>query len=125
MDLAEAEKIAKMALAGLEREFPNKPGVVMNGIEDVRSPRELYPVFYGHFDWHSSVHGHWALVRLVRLFPELSIAEEIWSALERKFTQEGLEVEAMNLAHNPSFERMYGWAWALRLGLELRLLEGG
>lgn len=119
-----AEEVAELALAGLEREFPNKPGVVMNGLEDVRRPREMYAVFYGHFDWHSSVHAHWTLVRLLRFFPELSCAEEVRRALGRKFSEKGLLAEADNLRSNPSFERMYGWAWALRLGLELRGLGG-
>jgi len=124
MSTDQAEGMARLALAGLEREFPNKPGVMMNGLEDVKRPKDLYPVFYGHFDWHSSVHAHWTLVRLLGSCPELSCAEEISSALERKFSQAGLQAEADNLASNPSFERMYGWAWALRLGSELRLLEG-
>ncbi len=124
MKIELAEKVARLALAGLEREFPNKPGVVMNGLEDVKRPKDLYPVFYGHFDWHSSVHAHWTLVRLLRFCPELSCADEIRSELGREFSQEGLQSEAENLASNPSFERMYGWAWALRLGIELRGLEG-
>ncbi len=120
----QAENFIRLALDGLEREFPNKPGVMMNGLEDVKRPRDLYPVFYGHFDWHSSVHGHWAAVRLLRLFPQADWADETRLALSRKFTEEGLAAEAENLRRNPSFERMYGWAWALRLGMELRQIEG-
>ena len=86
----------------------------------VRPPRKLHPVFYGHFDWHSSVHGHWTLVRLLKLFPEHAKAAEVRRVLEERFTVEGLQAEAAYLAENKSFERMYGWAWALRLGLELR-----
>lgn len=124
MKIELAEEMARMALAGLEREFPNKPGVVMNEEVDVKRPKDLYPVFYGHFDWHSSVHAHWTLVRLLRQFPNLPCALEIHSALSRKFSEKGLQAEAKNLSSNPSFERMYGWAWALRLGVELRELEG-
>lgn len=110
----------KLALEGLEREFPNKPGVTLDGLGDLKRPREIFPVFYGHFDWHSSVHGHWTAVRLLRLFPEASWADGVKSALDKKFTQDGLMAEAEYLSQNPNFERMYGWAWALRLGLELR-----
>ena len=119
----EAGKLVKMALAGLEREYPNKPGNVVRGAEDVKSPRELFPVFYGHFDWHSSVHGHWTLVRLMRLFPKAKWNDEVRAALGRKFSEEKLKKEAAYLREHPSFERMYGWAWALRLGMELRLLK--
>jgi len=124
MSVELAEKMAELALAGLEREFPNKPGVVMHQLEDVKRPKEMYPVFYGHFDWHSSVHAHWTLVRLLRVFPDLASADAIRSALSRKFSQNKLQAEADNLLRNPSFERMYGWAWALRLGVELRELAG-
>ena len=120
---ADGKRLAELALAGLEKEFPNKPGHLMDGPEDVKSPRELFPVFYGHFDWHSSVHGHWTLVRLLRLFPGAEWAGEIEAALGRKFTEAGLRAEAEYLKEHKSFERMYGWAWALRLGLELRALE--
>jgi len=118
-----AERLARMALAGLSQEYPNKPSVVLRSADDLRSPRQLFPVFYGHFDWHSAVHGHWTLVRLARLFPEAEWAEEIRAALGQKFSAEGLRAEADYLREHPSFERMYGWAWALKLGQELRLLD--
>jgi len=111
-----------MALAGIDREFPNKPGDVLRGPADLRSPRETHPVFYGHFDWHSSVHGHWMLVRLLRLQPQAPFAPEVRSVMNRRFTRDGLAAEAayFRIKENRSFERMYGWAWALRLGMELR-----
>lgn len=116
----EAGKFMDLALAGIDREFPNKPGQVMKSAEDVKSPRELFPVFFGHFDWHSSVHGHWTLVRLLKLFPEHEKTAEVRKVLDARLTEKGLETEAAYLVRNPTFERMYGWAWALRLGLELR-----
>lgn len=119
----EAYRFVKLALAGLNREFPNKPGNVLRSAVDAKTPREMTPVFYGHFDWHSSVHGHWTLVRLLRLFPEAGWAGKVRDELEKKFTKDGLQAEAAYLKANPSFERMYGWAWALRLGLELRALD--
>ncbi|BDS07537.1 hypothetical protein NT6N_25770 [Oceaniferula spumae] len=119
----QAGKFVELALAGLNREFPNKPGNVMKTAEDVISPREMSPVFFGHFDWHSSVHGHWTLVRLVRLFPKAEWNARVGAALDDKFTAGGLKKEADRLAKDKSFERMYGWAWALRLGMELRALD--
>ena len=118
----EAVRFVDLALAGLNREFPNKPGHVLRSAADARAPREVTPVFFGHFDWHSSVHGHWTLVRLLRLFPDAQWTGKVRDELEKKFTADGLAAEAAYLKANPSFERMYGWAWALRLGIELRAL---
>ena len=70
LDAESATKFFDLALAGIDREYPNKPGHVFQSDRDVRPPRQLHPVFYGHFDWHSSVHGHWTLVRLMKLFPQ-------------------------------------------------------
>ena len=116
---------AKLALAGITREFPNKPMHVHTGPESARRPAELHPVFYGSFDWHSSVHGHWMLVRLLRLYPESSAAGEIRTALDRQLTKDGLAAEAayFKVKSNRSYERMYGWAWALRLAAELTTWE--
>jgi hypothetical protein len=119
----EAGRLVELALAGLTREYPNKPGHMMAGPEEVKSPKALFPVFYGHFDWHSSVHGHWTLVRLLRIYPEAEWAARVRSGLDGKLTSEGLQAEAGYLAKHKSFERMYGWAWALRLGMELRSLD--
>lgn len=118
-----ANRIVKMALDGLNREFPNKPSNLLRSPEDAKTPRELTPVFFGHFDWHSSVHGHWTLVRLMRLFPKAPWSEKVRVELAKKLTRDDLLKEAEYLKANPSFERMYGWAWALRLGIELRALE--
>jgi hypothetical protein len=122
LDDAQAAGFVKMALAGIDREYPNKPGGTLRGPEDVAPPRQAHPVFYGHFDWHSSVHGHWMLARLLRLRPQAPFAEEVRKTLDRRFTREALEAEAayFRIPENRSFERMYGWAWALRLGIELR-----
>jgi len=123
MSEEQAAKFVKLALSGLSKEFPNKPGHVFRSAEDVQSPRSATPVFYGHFDWHSSVHGHWTLVRLLRLFPKAKWVPEVRQALDLKFKKDDLKTEASYLKRNPAFERMYGWAWALRLGVELRMLE--
>jgi len=122
MNEGQAAGFVKLALAGIDREYPNKTGHVTTGPDDLRSPREMHPVFYGHFDWHSSVHGHWMLLRLLKLFPQASFAGEVRGVLGKRLTAEGLAAEAayFRKKENRSFERMYGWAWALRLALELR-----
>ncbi len=120
MNAKEAGQYVELALSGIAREFPNKPGHVWNSAEDGKKPREWNPVFYGHFDWHSSVHGHWTLVRLLKLFPKTEWAEHVRLVLETRFTEKALQQEADYLEQRKSFERMYGWAWALRLVLELR-----
>lgn len=113
---------AKLALAGLDKEYPNKPQHVMTGPESKLSPRELHPAFFGCFDWHSSVHGHWMLVRLLKLDPQQAMAAEIHKRLDAHLTVESLKREAdyFNTKENASFERMYGWAWCLRLAAELQ-----
>ncbi len=122
LDASSAEKFARLALAGLDREYPNKPGEVMRGPQDLLSPRAMHPAFFGCFDWHSSVHGHWMLVRLLRLHPKLPVAAEIRVRLAAHLTATNLAAEAayFEIKENKSFERMYGWAWALRLAAELR-----
>lgn len=125
MDEKQRAVFVKMALAGLDREYPNKPGSVLTKREDLLSPREMHPVFYGHFDWHSSVHGHWMLVRCLRLDPKAPWAAEVRKVLDKRFTKEAFakETEYFQSKENRSFERMYGWAWLLRLGQELRSWE--
>lgn len=117
----QASHLAGLALKCVGREYPNKPEHTMNGPEDVRSPKALHPAFYGCFDWHSSVHGHWMLVRLLKLFPALPEQTEIRAALDANLTAENIRVETayMALPNRQSFERTYGWAWLLKLAEEL------
>ncbi len=117
----QASAFAKLALKGLQKEYPNKPGHVLNEDADAKTPRALHPAFYGSFDWHSSVHGHWMLVRLLRRFPELPEGKQIRAVLSEHLTAKNLKVEAdyFNQPNRASFERMYGWAWALKLAEEL------
>jgi hypothetical protein len=98
----------------------------MIGPEDVRAPRELFPAFYGCFDWHSSVHGHWMLVRLLRLFPETDSATRIRAVLDAHLSKANIETESklFQTRDNKTFERMYGWAWYLRLVIELESWTG-
>ena len=123
VSLSESEVVAlsELAMKGIEQQYPNKPSNVMASAEDVLSPQEMHPVFYGCFDWHSSVHGHWLLVRLLKLYPESAKASEVRALLNRQLTESKLQAEAdyFDKKENKSFERMYGWAWALRLATEL------
>jgi hypothetical protein len=108
----QASAFARLALKGLGKEYPNKPEHVMGGPGDVKGPRALHPAFYGAYDWHSSVHGHWMLTRLLRRFPDLPEAGEIRAALGASLTAENLKAEADYFARKESkpFERPYGWA---------------
>jgi hypothetical protein len=121
MTQEQASAFAKLALKGIQQEYPNKPGHVLNADADNKTPRALHPAFYGSFDWHSSVHGHWMLVRLLRRFPELPEAKQIRKVLNENLTAKNLKVEAdyFNQPNRQSFERTYGWAWALKLAEEL------
>ena len=121
LDTGDASVFAGLALKGIRQEFPNKLDHVMNDVGEVRTPSSLHPVFYGSFDWHSSVHGHWMLIRLLKLFPDLPEAAQIRSVLDDHFTPEKVlaEVDYLNQPNRASFERTYGWAWLLKLAEEL------
>jgi hypothetical protein len=120
---AQASHFAQLALKCVTREFPNKPDQVLNDAQDVQSPKAQHPAFYGCFDWHSSVHGHWMLVRLLRSFPDLPEAGDIRKALNANLSAENILVETAYLKqkNRQSFERTYGWAWLLKLAEELYL----
>ena len=117
-----AERFARLALACVQKDYPNKISHVLNSDADVAPPRKLTPAFCGCYDWHSSVHGHWLLARLARTFPEAAFAKEARAALERSLTSANIKQEAAYLAGKgrASFERPYGLAWLLQLGAELR-----
>ncbi len=101
----------------IDKEYPNKPGHVLGNDSYLSPPRELHPAFYGCFDWHSSVHGHWTLVILLKTFPEFEHSDEILTKLKKNITRENIlkEVEYFDDEHNKDFERTYGWAWLLKL----------
>ena len=117
-----AERFANLALACVHKEYPNKLSHNLNSDADVAPPRKLTPAFYGCYDWHSSVHGHWLLVRLVRTFPNASFAPSAREALRQSLTADNIAQEAMYLRAEgrASFERPYGLAWLLQLAAELR-----
>jgi Protein of unknown function (DUF2891) len=121
-DAAAAERFAKLALACVHKEYPNKISHVLNSDADVAPPRKLTPAFHGCYDWHSSVHGHWLLVRLLRTFPDASFAASAREALRQSLTGENLKQEAAYLRGEgrATFERPYGLSWLLQLCAELR-----
>src|SRR6266699_3842313 len=116
-DVHSAERFAKLALTCVEKEYPNKISHVLNSDADVAPPRKLTPAFYGCYDWHSSVHGHWLLVKLIRTFPDASFARSARDALRKSLSAENLKQEATYLrgAGRASFERPYGLAWPFPL----------
>ncbi len=118
---AQASSLAKLPLKCVRQEYPNKLDHVMNDGGEVQRPKVLHPAFYGCFDWHSSVHGHWMLVRLLKAFPNLPEAKEIRAALHENLSASNLqgEVAYLKQASRQSFERTYGWAWLLKLAEEL------
>lgn len=121
-DAPAAERFARLALACVHKEYPNHISHLLNSEKDVAPPHQLTPAFCGCYDWHSSVHGHWLLVRLARTFPEASYAAEARAALELSLTTENIAQETAYLGGQgrASFERPYGLAWLLQLAAELR-----
>jgi len=117
-----AERFARLALDCVHREYPNKLSHHLNSDADVKPPRQLTPAFYGCYDWHSSVHGHWLLVRLAHLFPQASFASDARRAVAQSLTPAHIaqEVKYLDGAGRNTFERPYGLAWLLQLAAELR-----
>jgi len=122
LDPAGSARFADLALACVHQEYPNKIAHVLAGDADVRPPRELTPAFYGCYDWHSAVHGHWLLARLARSLPDAPFATRARAALARSLTPENVAGELAYLEGDGrvAFERPYGLAWLLQLHAELR-----
>src|SRR5947209_4075215 len=120
-DIGLAERIADLALGCVHREYPNKISHLLNSDADAGTPRRLTPVFYGCYDWHSAVHTHWLLARLSRIFPNAAFTSLARKALEQSLTAANIagEVSYLKGEGRVSFERPYGLAWLLQLGLEL------
>ena len=118
---AGASHFAKLALHCIGTEFPNKLSHVLNSEKEILGPSRLHPAFYGCFDWHSSVHGHWMLIRLLKLFPDLPEGAEIRASISQNLTAANIQAEIAYLKQRSrkSFERTYGWAWLLKLAEEL------
>ena len=122
LDADLAERFGSLALACVHQEYPNKIAHVMQSDADVAPPRQLTPAFYGCYDWHSSVHGHWLLARLARLRPGTELAARARAALDTSLTASHVagEVAYLEGEGRTSFERPYGLAWLLQLSAELR-----
>lgn len=122
LDVGVAERFARLALACVHQEYPNKIAHVLQGDDDVAPPRELTPAFYGCYDWHSAVHGHWLLARLARRFPDAPFTADARAALAESLAAERIagEVAYLSGEGRVAFERPYGLAWLLQLAAELR-----
>src|SRR5213082_1543543 len=122
LDAGAAARFAALALKCLHQEYPNHLSHTLGSDADARPPRELTPAFYGCYDWHSAVHGHWLLVRLLRLFPGAPFASQARAAVSRSLTVPNISAEVAYLRGEgrASFERPYGLAWLLQLAAELR-----
>ncbi|CAM1344795.1 DUF2891 domain-containing protein [Tenacibaculum amylolyticum] len=121
LNLKQANKLATLPVHCINIEYPNKLNQTIGSNADLQSPKELHPTFYGCFDWHSSVHGHWSLVSLLKQFPELDDSETIKTQLLQNISKENIEKEVAYFhgKYNKSYERTYGWAWLLKLAEEL------
>ena len=117
-----AEYLYHFAYECIDKEYPNKLNQVIGDESYLAPPRELHPAFYGCFDWHSSVHGHWTLVTILNLFPDFEYRREIITKLQNNITHENIqkEIKYFDDRHNKDFERTYGWAWLLKLDEALR-----
>ncbi|MDG2292069.1 MAG: DUF2891 domain-containing protein [Phycisphaerales bacterium] len=123
MSIPELQRFAQLALDGIDREYPYHLLHLFPEAGVVQSPRSVTPVFWGCFDWHSAVHGHWLLARSMDLLAGTEFAQQCRSALDRSLTFEGLEVEQQYVTARPGFERPYGLAWVLTLACELQLQD--
>lgn len=125
LNLEEANNLVELPLSCIDTEYPNKLGQTLENKEAMGEPHELHPAFYGCFDWHSSVHAHWALVNLLKLFPDLEKKEAIREALKTSLSPENIqgEIEYFKREESDSYERTYGWAWLLKLSESLQSWE--
>ena len=116
-----ASQLADVPLGCIDKEYPNKLGQVLNDDNDLKSPSKLHPIFYGCFDWHSSVHGHWLLTKFLNDHPATDLSNNISSRWDERFTTINVikEVNYFMITNNTNFERTYGWAWLLKLQMAL------
>lgn len=121
LTIVQANHLASLPLKCMQQEYPNKLQQLLANSSEIAAPKALHPAFYGCFDWHSSVHGHWSLVYLLQRFPGLAHRDEIINKLKTNLSKENIQVEIDYLSkpHEKSFERTYGWAWLLQLQMEL------
>jgi len=121
LSLTQANSLAELPLACMQTEYPNKLGQTLGSDADLGGPQQLHPAFYGCFDWHSAVHGHWSLVRLLKSFPGMEKEELIREKLQENLSTDKIQAEIVYFQgeHSKSYERTYGWAWLLKLAEEL------
>ncbi len=121
LTLEQANRLAELPLECMQTEFPNKLGQTLGDATEISNPKDLHPAFYGCFDWHSAVHGHWSLVYLLKKYPQLEKRQEIIRKLQENISASNIakEIEYFSPRHNSSYERTYGWAWLLKLAAEL------
>lgn len=121
LDLEQARKIFELPVHCIEVEFPNKPGAVLGDTTDLKRPKEIRPIFYGCYDWHSAVHGYWSVIKLLKDYPQLDESGEVRKTLKRNITpgNVSVEVDFFSDPNNRNFERTYGWAWLFQLQSEL------
>ena len=121
LDRDTAARCARAGLDNVAREYPNQPGHLLTGPQDLVPPSQLHPIFFGSYDWHSSVHQHWMLLRLLRWFPDLPEAAAIATWFDERVTREAAATEAAYLSDpaRRAWQRPYGWAWLLALSAEL------
>ncbi len=122
LDIKEANRLSELPLGCIQNPLPYKSGVVIAKESDLAMPAVHHPAFYGCFDWHSAVHGHWSLVYLLKTFPGLAHREEAIDKLNENLSAENIAKEVAYFSMNPEskmFERTYGWAWLLKLQEEL------
>ena len=117
----DAQKLVQLPIKCIDLEYPNKLNQVIGSDDDLRSPKDLHPAFYGCFDWHSAVHGHWSLVRLLKEKPKMKQKKRIIKGLRAHLSKENiaLEIKYFEDSLSQGFERTYGWAWLLKLADEL------
>jgi len=123
LNLEQANHLATLPIKCLQQEYPNKLSQLLADSTEIAGPKVLHPAFYGCFDWHSSVHGHWSLVYLLNKFPDLKDRSAIIKKLQVNLSKENIQQEIIYLSkpHEKSFERTYGWAWLLKLQMELAI----
>jgi hypothetical protein len=117
----QALRLSALPLKCMQKPYPNKLSQTLADFSELKTPEQLHPAFYGCFDWHSAVHGHWMLVRLLKMYPGLSSAGEIRRVLSENISADNIRREVLYFSkpHERSYERTYGWAWLLKLAEEL------
>ncbi len=121
LNTKQVKQLIQLPIRCVHTEYPNKLSQVLEQKSDLKTPKELHPAFYGCFDWHSSVHGHWSLVKLLKDHPKISNYKQVMQLLKTDLNKQNIikEVAYFKRKYNKNYERTYGWSWLLKLSLEL------